>query len=367
MSEFTEKLQQLLEVSIQLTSKLESEALFQNILSSAVSLLETEGGSIYFYDEARQSLSFRYVITTPPELAEQLKKFELRLGEGVVGTCALKRESILIEDAQHDKRWYRQTDLFTGYITRNLLTVPMKYYHPDLKEDVLVGVLQVVNKKDGTFLPEDVGVLEMLASQAAILVERNRLYSSLREQFLGTIAALAAAVDARDPYTHGHSMRVAKYSVNLAKALRKSENELFELRLCCLLHDIGKIAIPDHILKKAGRLSEEEFEVMKTHVEEGYKILKSVKLSSEILGGVLHHHERWDGAGYPSGLKGEEIPEFGRILAFADTLDAITTDRPYRKAKTFPEALQEIMKNAGGQFDPSISQIFQQEFRNILR
>lgn len=367
MQEITEKLQKLLEVTVQLTTNTEMEKMFQEILSAAVSFCGAEGGSIYFYDHLRRVLTFEYVISPVPEVAKTLKRFELQLGEGIAGTCALEQKPILLTDVQKDKRFASTMDLFTGYITKNLLTVPMKYCHPDTREDVLVGVLQLVNKKAGNFTGEDVWLLEILSSQGAILIERNRLYKSLREQFLGTIAALAAAVDARDPYTHGHSLRVAKYAVALGRALGKNEQELFDLRLSCLLHDIGKIGIPDDILKKQSRLSDTEFALMKTHPEEGYRILRPVKLSPQILGGVLHHHERWDGTGYPLGLKGKEIPEFGRIIAFADALDAITTNRPYRPAKSFPEALDEILANAGKQFDPEISEVFQKEFPSLIQ
>ncbi|MFN4183084.1 MAG: GAF domain-containing protein, partial [bacterium] len=222
MQEFVEKLQKLLEVTVQLTTNTDMEKMFQEILTSAVSFCGAEGGSIYFYDDLRRVLTFEYIISPEPKVAEALKKFELQLGEGIAGTCALERKPIFLDDVQKDKRFARTADLFTGFITRNLMTVPMKYRNPDTKEDVLVGVLQLVNKRVGSFTEEDARLLEILSSQGAILLERNRLYKSLREQFLGTIAALAAAVDARDPYTHGHSLRVAKYAVQLGRALGKN-------------------------------------------------------------------------------------------------------------------------------------------------
>ncbi|MGH6820479.1 MAG: HD domain-containing phosphohydrolase, partial [Methylocella sp.] len=218
----------------------------------------------------------------------------------------------------------------------------------------------------GTFDTDDVTMLEALASQGATLIERATLYEQLREAFTGTIEALAAALDSRDPYTHGHTRRVSKYSVNIGIWMGLSSQPVFDLRLAALLHDIGKVGIPDNILKKPGSLTKEEFLVMTTHTLEGYKILKPVKLSQDILGGVLHHHEKWDGTGYPHGLKGSAIPLFGRIIGVADTYDAMTSDRPYRKALSAQVALQEIVKNKEKQFDPAVADVFIEHFDQII-
>lgn len=366
MAELLSQLQSVLQVTIRLTSATESQTLFQQILASAVRLLDAEGGAIYFFDSPRQVLTFKYVITGQAGVEEKLRKIELKVGEGIAGYCAQKMESVVILDAQKDERFYRAADRQTGYVSRNLLSVPMKYYRPDRKQDVLVGVIQVVNKRDGTFTPEDVTMLEALASQGATLIERTTLYEQLRETFTGTIEALTAALDSRDPYTHGHTRRVAKYSVNTALWMELSSHAVFDLRLSALLHDIGKVGIPDNVLKKQGALTAEEFKIMATHTLEGYKILRPVKLSPDILGGVLHHHEKWDGTGYPKQLKGEAIPLFGRIIGVADTYDAMTSDRPYRKALEPDVAVKEIVAQKGRQFDPVVADAFAGHFDEII-
>lgn len=178
--------------------------------------------------------------------------------------------------------------------------------------------------------------------------------------FLGTIRALAAAVDEKDPYTRGHSERVTEYSVILARTLGLDEMMVETIRISALLHDVGKIGIDDKVLKKPGFLTPEEFEVMKQHTVKGFNIMKSIEQMRNVLPGLRFHHEQWDGNGYPDRLKGEEIPLIARIIAVADTLDAMTTDRPYQKALTFEFAVEKINKNAGIKYDPEVVEAFNQ-------
>ncbi|MBM3802242.1 MAG: HD domain-containing protein [Acidimicrobiia bacterium] len=172
--------------------------------------------------------------------------------------------------------------------------------------------------------------------------------------FLGTIRALAAAVDEKDPYTRGHSDRVTKYSVIIARALGLDERTVETISISALLHDVGKIGIDDRILKKPGFLTPEEFEVMKQHPVKGFSIMKTIEQMRNVLPGLRSHHEQWDGNGYPDRLKGEEIPLIARIIAVADTLDAMTTNRPYQQALTFQFAVEKINKNIGLKYDKKV-------------
>ena len=172
-----------------------------------------------------------------------------------------------------------------------------------------------------------------------------------RELFLGSIRMLAAAIDEKDPYTRGHSDRVAKYSVMIGQQLGLSSEELDRLRISALLHDVGKIGVDDRVLKKPGALTAEEFQVMKQHPSKGANIMRPVAQLKEMLPGIELHHEHVDGKGYPHGLKGDEIPMMARIIGVADTLDAMTTNRPYQSAKEIDDALQVIRKLAGSKFD----------------
>ena len=194
------------------------------------------------------------------------------------------------------------------------------------------------------------------------LVDRTGRFERLSEE---TFLALAAAIDARDPYTYGHSMRVAAYSSALARMARLADEEADAVQRGCLVHDIGKIAVPDTILRKTGRLTRDERAVMREHPVVGYRMVSGLDWSSEIFDVVLHHHERWDGMGYPTGLKADAIPLMARVVAIADTLDAMTSRRPYRAALSFQEAVDEIIEQAGSQFDPALVRIFRKGRREI--
>ena len=175
-----------------------------------------------------------------------------------------------------------------------------------------------------------------------------------RELFLGSIRMLAAAIDEKDPYTRGHSDRVAKYSVMVGQQLGLSAEELDRLRISALLHDVGKIGVDDRVLKKPGALTAEEYQIMKQHPSKGANIMRPVAQLKEMLPGIELHHEHVDGKGYPYGLKGDEIPLMARIISVSDTLDAITTNRPYQSAREIDTALEVIRKAAGSKFDPNV-------------
>lgn len=186
------------------------------------------------------------------------------------------------------------------------------------------------------------------------IIETLRLYDNLKQLYLNTVKALAAAIDAKDPYTHGHSYRVAKYSVALARKLNLSDAEISELEIAGYMHDLGKIGIPEEILRKPGKLTEAEFDHIKRHPEFTGKILEPINLPDFILNTALHHHERLNGSGYPFGLSGAEISLTARIVAVADVFDALTSDRPYRPAESVERALGIICSGIDIEFDRSV-------------
>jgi len=172
------------------------------------------------------------------------------------------------------------------------------------------------------------------------------------------LGALSSAVDAKDPYTHGHSQRVAEYAVLAARDMDLGSKFLTMLKIAGQLHDFGKIGVREHILTKQGRLSEIEMKAMQEHPSIGAQILGKFKSFADIVPGIRHHHEHFDGRGYPAGLKGKDIPLVGRIISVADAYDAMTTDRPYRVKLEDREALVELKNNAGSQFDPEVAEAF---------
>ncbi len=195
--------------------------------------------------------------------------------------------------------------------------------------------------------------------------ERQKHIESLANLYLGTIQSLALAIDAKDQYNHQHILRVQRYAVALAKQMQLPEHLVEAVNTGALLHDIGKLGVPDYVLLKPGRLNEEEFEKIKKHPEIGAAILESVEFPWPVLPVVRSHHERWDGAGYPDGLKGEEIPLTARVLAVADVYDALTSSRAYRTAWTSEAALEELMRASGSQFDPAVVAAFVEIARSI--
>jgi putative nucleotidyltransferase with HDIG domain len=180
----------------------------------------------------------------------------------------------------------------------------------------------------------------------------------LEKTHFETIMAFSDALEARDQYTAGHSRRVMEYSKSIGERMRLDKQDIEDLKKSALLHDIGKIGIPDTILKKQGKLTDEEYAIIKSHPETGTAILKNIKSFKHLVPAVFHHHEQFDGEGYPNGIKGKEIPLYARIIAITDTFDAMTSSRSYRNALSFRTALSELERRKGTQFDPDIADIF---------
>lgn len=204
----------------------------------------------------------------------------------------------------------------------------------------------------------DMRLIETAAVYASAFLENANLYASQQSLFIGTIEALAAAIDAKDAYTCGHSRRVAYLGERLALAAGATPEQAERVRISGLVHDVGKIGVPEAVLGKAGRLTDHEFELIKQHPVIGHKILRDIPQLVDVLPGVLYHHERYDGKGYPDGLSGEQIPWVARVLGICDTFDAMSSTRSYRPAMPREKALSEIKRCAGSQFDPQLAELF---------
>ncbi|MEM6855220.1 MAG: HD-GYP domain-containing protein [Planctomycetota bacterium] len=192
----------------------------------------------------------------------------------------------------------------------------------------------------------------------AISVENRHFIESLNEMVVEVVCGFSLAIESRDSYTGGHVQRVTAYALALAQAMGLSNEDQSIVRLGGLLHDIGKVAIPDDILNKPDTLTDEEFDIIRVHPVVGHEILKRIPHLGRANQIVRHHHERWDGRGYPDKLAGHDIPKLSRVLAIADSYDAMTSDRSYRKTKTHDEAMREIQACAGSQFDPEMAEVF---------
>jgi hypothetical protein len=234
----------------------------------------------------------------------------------------------------------------------NLLCAPLIYHER-------VNGIMTLSKPDGQvggFSAEDLDMVFNLASQTAVAIENSKLNRDIEKTYFETISALAIAVDAKDQYSHGHLDRVANHALMIGRQLGLDDDDLDTLRDASRLHDLGKIGIPDEILKKEGRLTDEEWIIMRRHPEIGESIIKPVRSLNHLCDLIRHHHEKLDGSGYPDGLKGEEISPLVRILSVADVYDALTTERPYRHKKTKQEAIS-ILRSMKHHLDQDIVEI----------
>jgi len=227
----------------------------------------------------------------------------------------------------------------------------------------LVGGLALGTKAGGSYRSGDLKIISTLAAYAALLLDSERLYADLESLFFNTVSSMVEAIDAKDPSTRGHSERVRRYSLLIAEELGLDGQGLKRLELAALLHDVGKIGLPDVILRNRGDLRPEQWELVKQHPQMGVAILSPVTQLKDILPAIGEHHERYDGQGYPEGKRGEEISLFARIIAVADAFDAMTMERTYRPTFTRDRALQEVRENAGTQFDPQLAEIFYKTYR----
>jgi response regulator RpfG family c-di-GMP phosphodiesterase len=232
-------------------------------------------------------------------------------------------------------------------------------YQPILIRRTLHGIINIIiESRFGQVTPGQLDILSLLTNSAANAIANNNLYKDLQQSYLQAIHGLANAIEARDNHTAGHTDRVSILADKLADDMGWDDQQKHSLLMGCTLHDIGKIGVPDNILNKPAKLTDDEVKIMQEHPNVGLKIISDIDLFKAAKPFIIAHHERWDGYGYPNKLKGEEIPIEGRLLAVIDTFDAILSDRPYREGSTVKEAVSELIKFRGIQFDPTIVDTF---------
>jgi putative methionine-R-sulfoxide reductase with GAF domain len=261
------------------------------------------------------------------------------LGAGLIGRCAALRTGVLSSEMQGGSR---PLPALPGVLDEIAL--------PLLSGDELLGVLHVTGKQGTKFGERDRTLLSVVADQVALAIQNSNLFAQRESLYLATLDAMARTIDARDPYTAGHSHRVATYAVAVGKRLGLGDEMLTSLRRGGALHDIGKIGVADAILRKPGPLTNEERVEMMRHPSVGFALLRDMSFLGAALDMVLHHHERWDGYGYPAKLQGEQIPIGARIMAVSDAFDTMSSDRPYRNALPLSEARARLLEGANTQF-----------------
>jgi len=356
-----EQLEELIDVFQEISVTLDRDKILSLILEKVCDLLDVEGSSLFLVDPKSDEL----ILYLSSNLNQsELAALRLPAGTGSIGQVAQSGETICLNDAIDDERHYKGVDQLSGFETRSLVAVPLRVPNIVLGQDLgttgdrIIGGIEAVNKLEGDFDEMDVQTLETLAKQAATVMHIANLYTEADDLFINTISALVAAIDAKDPYTKEHSQRVATYSVKIAEEMGLPVEMQRRVKVGALLHDIGKIGVSDVILAKRDRLSDEEWDRIKTHPCVGMNIMKQVHLSDDELAALMQHHERMDGLGYPNGLKGEAISLVARIVAVADVFDALTSARPYRPAMSVAVALDILEKEAGNHLDPKCVDAF---------
>ncbi|MBI2877087.1 MAG: response regulator [Candidatus Tectomicrobia bacterium] len=337
------ELSKLYAISEALNLMEDKEALFQKLVELAAEIAEARKAILLILDRGTQRLEIKAALGFAHKDLKALPIFST--GSHFLGKSVLEGKPLLFESAQGEG--------LGGLFPGAWLLLPIK-----IRQEV-IGALAVAEKIEGDgFSQEEVFLLATLANKASLTLENIALYESIYSNLLDTLRALVNTLEAKDHYTREHSQRVTQWAVEIAQEMGCSLEEIETLKFAGFLHDIGKIGISDAILGKPDQLTAEEFSTIKFHPLIGEKIIAPLGLLPPEREIIRHHHERWDGTGYPDGLAREEIPLLARILAVADAFDAMTSDRPYRKARSFCDSLLELERAGGTQFDHQVVMAF---------
>ena len=351
-----ENLQALRAIDIAITTNHDLQETLDVLLAQIMKQLRVDAAVILVLDESKGQLEFG---ASRGFQTSMLRYTSLRIGEGMAGHAAQQRQIVHIHDLRSDPQTLINAPALAkeGFITY--------YAAPLLAQGKVKGVIEIFHRSLLDSDEEWLAFLEALAGQAAIAIESTTLFEDLQrtntelsQAYDSTIEGWSHALDLRDKETEGHTLRVTELTLELAQAFGLSESELVQVRRGALLHDIGKMGVPDQILLKEGPLTDDEWIVMRQHPVNAHEMLRSIDYLRPALDIPFCHHEKWDGTGYPRGLKSEEIPLVARIFAIVDVWDAVTSDRPYRAAWSREKALAHIQAAAGSHFDPHVVEAF---------
>ncbi len=360
------RLSRLYEIVRSLASITELDRLLNQIVASTADMLEARGAALLLAENEGGNLK---VEVTSGRETVHFKNSVLSVDDrSVEGRVAQNGEPCIENLVEYSSYLFGQAGQLTENKARKLVCVPLKV------QDRVTGVLEVLDKNSGRdFNEEDVKLLEALADTASVAIENVRLYEEekrqaqllthayeeLQKTYKATLQALTGLLDLRDDETHGHSLRVVACTLRLAQEMGITDPEhLRNMEQGALLHDVGKVGVADSVLRKTAKLDDIEWMEMKGHPELGYRMLKDIDFLKDALTIVRYHHERWNGSGYPKGLKGEEIPLDARIFAVIDAYDAITSDRPYSRARSYEQAVEILRRDSGVLFDPQVVEAF---------
>jgi len=343
------KLSTLYKLGLAINSTIEVESLYQLVVKTTMDTLQAQIGYIILHDADSGELKVTNLVGHGEPF---LPETRIPMKPSSVSTWVIEnRRPILITDMDTSPEFDRFSAL--GYERKTLICAPL------LVKDEIIGTITVVNKlNNSTYNHEELELLSTIAAQASIAIKNAKLYDEQQKTYLNTIQALVSAIEASDSYTKGHSERVTRFSLRLAKKLELPQNRLKVIERAAILHDIGKIGIDLSLLHKEADLTAADIAALQQHPSIGMKILEPIEFLYDVRLCIGQHHERYDGRGYPNSLAAEELLLESRILAIADSFDAMTSDRPYRKALKVEMAIRELTGNAGTQFDPELVPIF---------
>lgn len=331
-----------------LTNKLGSEmdvdTICRRVLEETEKILEVQNLSIMLLDNGSGKLRTR---DCRGRDADAARDFTADMSSGFIGQVMRQGTPVTICDIMASEV------ISFPYPARSILCVPL------VTDDRAIGLLLATDKLSlQEFWSRELKLMGMFAMEIAASIMKAQLYQDIKTMFINTVEAFASAIDAKDPYTYGHSRRVALVSMAICEELGMAKKQTGKVELAALLHDIGKIGTPESILHKPGKLQPEEFEKMKEHPGKGAEILSGIREFSEIITWIKHHHEWYDGRGYPDGIATEAIPIEARIITIADAYDAMTSDRPYRKGMPLHDVINIMEESSRNQFDPDILGVF---------
>ncbi len=316
--------------------------------------LNAPASSLLLLDEKNQELIFKFA---DGPVGKQLRRLQMNKQTGIAGWVVQNGKPLVVNDVNKDPRFNISIDEVTGFVTKSIICAPLTLQHK------VIGVIEVLNKLDGAdYNKQDLQTLLGVATTAALAIENVRLNNSLMDSYKSTVNALVSLADAKETTGGGHSRRVSEYALMGAADLSLSENERQIIEYAAILHDIGKLGISDSILNKTTPPTDEEWEKIYKHPVTGYNLLKGIPFLKEASRLILYHHERYDGKGYPHGLKGETIPLGARLLAVADAFDNMTTEHTYRAALGMKHAFTELQRCAHTQFCPVAVKAFSSGF-----
>ncbi len=336
----TEDYKALIRVAMLLNSETNLDHLLDLIIEESNRLLEADRSSLFLVDHEKKE------VYTKIALGTEGREIRVPLGKGLAGTVAASGQTINLRDAQNDPR---HAGNISDYVAHTILTMALKTH-----SGKIVGVIQAINKKTGFFSARDEELLAAFCGLAAVSIENATLRRDIERMFNSFVTTMAKTIDARSPQTSGHSERVAEYAGKMARQLGMNSEQVRVVELAGLLHDYGKIGVPEAILMKPGRLTEEEWVWMRSHVVQTREILSNIYFIGELNRIPLiagQHHERVNGKGYPEGLSEDKIVFEAKILAVADVFDAITVKRYYRDPMPCNEALDYLATLSGIEFD----------------